>query len=124
MVILAVVVCAWFVLGIRQAHDTARATAIIASANTPSAAQAAHVRSLLRAAGTLNPDLQLDVIRGQLALFRGDNADATRILESVVRREPLNVEAWVYLARAAFNVNRHEFGIAAQRIAVLDPPQR
>ncbi len=124
IVILAVVVCAWFALGIRQTRDTAQATAIIASAPTPSAAQAAHARSLLRAAGTLNPDLQVDVLRGRLALLRGDDRGAARILESVVHREPLNVAAWVYLARAAFRVNRHEFGIAAQRIALLDPPQR
>jgi hypothetical protein len=124
MIILALVVCAWFALGIRQTRDTARATAIVASANTPSAAQAAHARSLLRAAGTLNPDLQLDVLRGQLALLRGNNRSATRILEGVVAQEPQNAEAWVYLARAAFDVNRHEFGIAAQRIAQLDPPQK
>jgi predicted Zn-dependent protease len=127
MVILAVVVSAWFALGIRQTRDTARATAIIASAasaNGPSAAQASHVRSLLRAAGTLNPDKQLDVLRGQVALLQGNNRVAARILEGVVAQEPLNVEAWVYLARAAFNVNRHEFGIAAQRIAQLDPPQK
>jgi predicted Zn-dependent protease len=127
MIILAVVVCAWFALGIRQTRDTARATAIIASAasaNGPSAAQASQERSLLRAAGTLNPDKQLDVLRGQLALLQGNNRSATRILEGVVAQEPLNVEAWVYLARAAFNVNRHEFGIAAQRIAQLDPPQK
>jgi predicted Zn-dependent protease len=127
MIILAVVVCAWFALGIRQTRDTARATAIIASAasaNGPSAAQASHVRSLLKAAGTLNPDKQLGVLRGQLALLQGNNRSAARILEGVVAQEPLNVEAWVYLARAAFNVNRHEFGIAAQRIAQLDPPQK
>lgn len=127
MVLLALVVAAWFALGIRQTRDTAQATAIIASAasaNGPSAAQAAHVRSLLRAAGTLNPDKQLDVLRGQLALLRNDNRGATRILEGVVAQEPLNVAAWVYLARAAFSVNRHEFGIAAQRIAQLDPPQK
>jgi predicted Zn-dependent protease len=127
MIILAVLVCAWFALGIRQTRDTARATAIIASAasaNGPSAAQASHERSLLKAAGTLNPDKQLDVLRGQLALLQGNNRSAARILEGVVAQEPLNVEAWVYLARAAFNVNRHEFGIAAQRIAQLDPPQK
>jgi predicted Zn-dependent protease len=127
MIILAVVVCVWFALGIRQTRDTARATAIIASAasaNGPSAAQTSHVQSLLRAAGTLNPDKQLDVLRGQLALLRNDNRGAARILQGVVAREPLNVEAWVYLARAAFKVNRHEFGIAAQRIAQLDPPQK
>lgn len=127
MIILAVVVCAWFALGIRQTRDTARATAIIASAasaNGPSAAQASQERSLLRAAGTLNPDKQLDVLRGQLALLRNDNRGAARILQGVVAQEPLNVEAWVYLARAAFKVNRHEFGIAAQRIAQLDPPQK
>ncbi len=124
MVILAIVVCAWFALGIRQTRDTARATAIVSATQTPNAEQAARARSLLRSAGTLNPDRQLDVLRGQLALFRGENRSATRILEGVVHEEPQNVAAWVYLAQAAFNVDRREFGVAAKRITELDPPQR
>jgi len=123
-IIVAVVLCAWFALGVRQTRDTARATAIITSANVPSAAQAAHARSLLRAAGALNPDAHVDVLRGQLDLLRHDNRGAMRILEGAVRREPRNVAAWVYLARAAFSVDQHEFGLAVRRIAELDPPQR
>jgi len=97
---LAVVVCAWFGLGIRQAHDLAAATAII-NADTVSSAQAAHASSLLHAAGTLNPDRTVDILRGDLALDVNDLAGARRALLPVVKAEPENLVAWFALAQAS-----------------------
>ena len=98
---LALVASAWFVLAVRQAHEIAGATNIVSLPGPPSAARARTAASLLSSAGTLDPDLEVDVLRGRLALVRGELAAARRILKSVVRREPDNLEAWSWLARAS-----------------------
>ncbi len=99
--LLAALVCAWFVVGIRQTHDTAQAVAIVSSASALTAQQAAHVESLLSSAGTLNPDNQLELLRGRVALLQNQRARAISILQDLVRREPLNIEGWIWLAVAA-----------------------
>src|SRR5690348_8547698 len=86
-----VVVCAWFVVGIRQAHNISRVTSIVEGLNGQNrltAAQAADAISLLNAAATLNPDRTVDVLRARVALLRGDRARAKRILLGVVASEP------------------------------------
>jgi hypothetical protein len=112
------IVCAWFALGIRQAHDTAQATALLS--RTPlSATQAAHIASLLHTAEQLNPDVQVDILRGQLAHDRGRRRQAAQILASVVRREPENAFAWFWKAITATNAS--EFKLALAHIALLMP---
>ena len=101
LVAVALVACAWFALGIRQANQVDDAAAIVARPATP--AQARHAERLLRDAGTLNPDAHVEVLRGELALQEGDRDRAHRILSSVVAREPANLEAWVALARSSRN---------------------
>jgi predicted Zn-dependent protease len=102
----AILVCAWFVLGIRQEHDLNRAQAIVSSANSLSAAQAAHVNSLLDAAGTLNPDQQVNLLRGDVAALRNQTPRAARIFQQVADREPMNINAWVLVAQADFGKGR------------------
>jgi predicted Zn-dependent protease len=98
---LSVIACAWFVLGVRQAHEIGAATAIVSQQGPLRPAQVSQARSRLNAAGTLNPDLEVDVLRARLVLDLGDPPGARAILDSVVRREPQNLEAWIWLARAA-----------------------
>ncbi len=117
--VLAIVVCAWFALGIRQVRDTSRATAILSGQSSPDRAEVAHAQALLRSAGTLNPDLQVDLLRGQAALLEHDRTRATRIVQSVVRREPMNLEAWLLLAEATPNVSVANHAVA--RLGALDP---
>jgi hypothetical protein len=118
-IVLALVLCAWFGLGIVQAHDTNTATTII---NEPgmSAKQAKHVRALLRGAGTLNPDLQVQLLRGRLALLENDRARAVGIFRDATRREPMNVQAWLLLAEAAYG-NGPLINLAVTNISELDP---
>jgi hypothetical protein len=120
----AVLVAAWFVVGARQAHDVASAEKIISGPAPVSAADAAHARSLLSSAAFLNPDAQVDILRGRLALARHDNAGALRILERVVHREPLNLAAWVATAQAALNFDRTRLLIATRNIGLLDKSVR
>lgn len=117
---LALIACAWFVLGARQARDTARASALVNGSSQLSAADEAHVRSLLRSAGTLNPDLTVDTLRGQLALDENRDRRAAQIFASVTRREPMNLDAWVLLAQATQQNDRQTFARAIRVIGKLD----
>jgi len=116
----AIVVCAWYVVGIRQAHELAVARAVISNptAHTPAALR--HAGSLLNSAATLNPDAEVDILRGRLALAEHRFGPAQRILEDVARREPHNLEAWIWVAGAAL-ISPHEEKIALDHVHQLDP---
>jgi predicted Zn-dependent protease len=122
LLVLALAACAWFALGVVQARDTDQATAILSSQTQLSSARATHVRSLLASAGTLNPDLTVDELRGQLAALQHQPARAVAILVSVTRREPDNLDAWVALAQATLHgTNAAVVERSAANIARLDP---
>lgn len=121
LVVLCLVAAAWFGLGIRQAHDTARATAVISKGDPVTPAQARRVSSWLDAAGWLNPDRQVAILRGELAALVGQPRRAEQIFEQVTRAEPENLLAWLALAQAALHENGPLLGSAAARIASLDP---
>jgi hypothetical protein len=121
----AVVLCAWFALGIRQAHEIDQATAIVSGLNGQGKldpAAASRARSLLSSAGVLNPDLQVDVLRARVALLTNNRASATRILLGVVHSEPMNLDAWYGLATSA--QSGATISLALSRIAQLEPKTR
>jgi hypothetical protein len=97
-IVLALVACAWFGVCVRQARDTDRATALLTAAGP---VDAVRVSSLLNAAAPLNPDRQVDLLRAQLALRRDDPGGARRIIQRVVSAEPMNLAAWLLLAKAS-----------------------
>jgi predicted Zn-dependent protease len=122
---LALVACAWFALGIRQSSEVNHATAIVSGLNGQrklTADQARHANSLLSSAVVLNPDLQVDVLRARVALLTDDRASAKRILVSVVRREPMNLDAWYGLATSAQDGATVTMALA--HIAQLEPRVR
>jgi hypothetical protein len=118
---LAIVACGWFALGARQARDIADAKAIVSSASPLSKTQAARADSLLSDAGTLNPDSEVDLLRGQLALDEGNVARARKLFAGVTRQEPDNVEGWLWLADASAH-DPVSFYVAEVRVRVLAPP--
>ena len=118
---LALVVTAWFALGVRQAIETSDAGAIVAAGARLSPARAQHAAQLLRSAAFLNPDRQVDVLRARADLGRDRRAVARAILERVVASEPDNLEAWIWLARSSVGDLRG-FYAAAFRIRQLVPP--
>jgi cytochrome c-type biogenesis protein CcmH/NrfG len=120
LALLALAVCGWFALGIRQAHDTAAATAIIPPQGPVSAEQVSRATSLLRDARQLNPDQQVNVLLAQLTLVSGHAPRARQILGDVVRREPQNLDAWAWLAHASAN-EPHAFNLALRRVRQLEP---
>jgi hypothetical protein len=120
VVLVASLAAAWFGLGARQAMDTDKATAMLSAGSSVSVAEAEHVRSLLRAAGELNPDRQIALLQGQLALERGRPQRAQRLISQVTRAEPQNLAAWIALARAATD-NAVLFHRALVRVRALEP---
>jgi predicted Zn-dependent protease len=114
-----IVVCAWFALGVLQAHDTTRAESIIEASTSLSGARASHTASLLQDASTLNPDTQVDILRARLAVLEHERSKAVPILEDVVRREPLNLDGWLWLAEVSRRLPQIKLAVA--KIAQLDP---
>lgn len=117
----ALIVCAWFVLGIRQSHDINAATAIISGTAPPSPAQARRARSLLDSAAQLNPDRSVDLLRSQLVLREGDPARARALALAVARSEPENIQAWLAYGSASAH-DRAAFTRALRRLDELAPP--
>lgn len=118
--LVAIVACAWFVVGIRQAHDTASATSLISSGRLTSDVQYKRALALLRGARALNPDQEVNILRGEATFEHGDPQAAQRILRAVTRSEPRNIEAWLALAKAS-NGNRQLFFGALTRVRELEP---
>jgi predicted Zn-dependent protease len=119
---IALVVAAWFGLGIRQAGDTRDAAAIVSRLEALSPAQSAHAADLLDAAGTLNPDRHVEVLRAELALHHRDVPRARRLLEGVVADEPENIEAWALLAEALRRSDAAAARRAQAQVRRLAPP--
>jgi hypothetical protein len=122
-VIVALVACLWFALDVRQAVDTSKAESIISQSGGLSAAQSAKAASLLRSARALNPDREVDILQGRLALEEHDPARARQILEAVVRDEPMNIEAWFQLLQA-LHEDAHAAANALTHIGLLEPSLR
>lgn len=114
----AVIVCAWFVLGARQAHEIAQATSIV----TVPGQSAAHLRAAasdLHAAALLNPDRTVDILRARVAIESGRMAQARQILTAVTRDEPDDLKAWVAYTGANLGRPAARHGLA--ELIRLDP---
>jgi hypothetical protein len=122
-VLIALCACAWFAIGIRDTQNTDQATAILSASPHLTPAAARRVDSLLNDAGLLNPDRQIQILRGQLALQAGHRALAQRILEGVVAAEPQNLVAWSWLRQAAPPGSRTAEAAYFHQL-LLDPPVR
>lgn len=119
----ALVACAWFALGLRQSTELNRATALLSGSGSLSRGQANRIRGLLDAAGTLNPDRQVEIMRGVLAEGQNQTRQALAIFERIVQAEPMNLSAWAYLTQAGLN-NASVVRRAVAHIAELDPAQK
>lgn len=118
--LVALVACAWFALGVRQTRDTQRAAAILARPGTLTTAQAAQVATLLSHAGTLNPDRQVQLLRAELVLREGHPPAARAIVLGVLSSEPQNIDAWAALARSSRG-DPQTFRLALRRARALAP---
>jgi Tfp pilus assembly protein PilF len=118
----ALIVCAWFALGIRQTRNQERADALIHQAGTPTKAQTVEVLALLRRSSELNPDRTIDLLRAMAEVRAGEVALAERQMKNVVRDEPMNVDAWINLAFAARQRDPTVAQLAREKQLELVPP--
>jgi cytochrome c-type biogenesis protein CcmH/NrfG len=118
---LAVVVCAWFALGVVQTHDQTRAEALMNQPGNPSPATTARIMSLLKTAGALNPDRNVALDRSQTQTRGGHPTTGVAIARGVVRAEPQNVDGWIVLGFAARRVDPALARLAQARELQLAP---
>lgn len=119
----ALLVAAWFALGVYESRAISQATSVAAGRGPVTAAEARRADRLLHDAATLNPDRAVDVLRAQVAIARGDTAHARQILNGVVRREPQDLDAWIALANAS-TADFRQRQIALLHILKLAPPAK
>lgn len=98
---IAIVVCLWFALGVRQAVDGTRAAAALARAQHVDPATATRIAAQLDHASALNPDQTVSILRAQLLVERGYRERGLKLLGNVIRAEPMNLEAWRAIAADA-----------------------
>jgi hypothetical protein len=99
--VIAIVVCLWFALGVRQAVDGTRASATLSGARHIDRATAARVAAQLDHAAALNPDRTVSILRAQLQVELGNRQAGLKMLGRVIREEPMNLEAWRAIAADA-----------------------
>ena len=123
VLVVGLIVAAWFGLGVRQAREITDVTSLIRNANSVSHAQAAAASRQLDSAAMLNPDRNVAMLRAELDASDNHVARAESRLDTVVAAEPDNLDAWFLLAQLEGNNPRAE--LAAQRhIASLLPKVR
>jgi predicted Zn-dependent protease len=125
LVLLALLISAWFGLGWYQASRAGQADALIARGSGLSAGRAHRAAALLDSAGTLNPDRAVTISRAKLAADEGHFQAAVHLLRSVTRDEPENLAAWVQLVFVAAKAGDH--GLAAlggREVSMLIPKVR
>jgi hypothetical protein len=114
----AVAACVWFAIGVRQAHEVTVATNIVATSHA--ARSLSHASAELNSAAFLNPDQNVYVLRGRIAIARGQFAHARQILRQVTKQEPLNLTAWIWFTGASLG-DKQAGALGSGQIAKLDP---
>jgi Tetratricopeptide repeat len=76
----------------------------------------------LRDAELLDAGTRWPVARAGALLQRGHRAEAARVIEDVVEREPDNLEAWIVLREAAEGRDPRRAARAHREIRRLSPP--
>lgn len=115
----ALVVGAFFGLGIVQSHHLSAAQAVVDNAQNVTPALEARARADLDTAATLNPDRTIDMTRGQLDLRVGEVVAARAVFNHLVASEPKNVEAWLGLSESLYG--KPYLVVALAKLAALDP---
>ncbi len=110
---IAVVVCAWFALGARQAHE------IDTASTTPDVARAA---SALTSAKFLYPGNDVRILQAQLDLKRRRYGDARRLLAKMIAAEPQNIFVWSVALDLAIDAPSTENAqMVTAHLRMLDP---
>lgn len=99
LAVLALAVCAWFAVGIRQAHQSDAAAAIVGAAGGQSAADLARAQRLIDSADFLYPGQDIANLRAEQLLEQRRYDRAAPVIASIVRAEPQNLQGWIDVAK-------------------------
>jgi hypothetical protein len=120
----AVVVCAWFVLAIRELRDEAHVTAFLHGHPTLTASQTRTLDATLADAKFLNPDTSAEALRARVQVNAQDLPAAVAIALALARREPQNFDNWLLLEFLAGSVRPDLHRLAEAHVRALAPPVR
>ena len=121
-VAVALVVAAWFAVGVRQAASVDAAQAEIGKLPDPTPDRLQRIERRLDRAEWLDVGQAVEIVRARAVLQQLDLPRGRRLLLRVLAAEPENVEAWALLSFATLDdaPRLHERALAALRR--LSPP--
>jgi hypothetical protein len=120
LAVLAVALIAWFSVLVRDhAIGQAAVDRIVANPNMSTRAWNGAMDDLRRA-DLLDPSSDWSMARANYLLLRDPSA-ALRVAESIVRREPDNVNAWEIVERVSVHSDPRRAAEAARQIRRLNP---
>ncbi len=122
LLVLALTVCAWYILGIREFGEQAQIKSLAFRHSRLTTAQARAAEGTLNEARILNPDQSVDSLRAIVASKAGDFKGALTIAEAMARREPQDLEAWKLVSVLAKEMHSATLRSVQAHIDALAPP--
>ncbi|HEV3379131.1 MAG TPA: hypothetical protein VG126_17790 [Thermoleophilaceae bacterium] len=120
--VVALLVIAWSAVLWRDDRIGSEASNRLLMSEQLSDAEWAREVERLRDAELLDPSTKWPLARAQAYLLRDRPRDAARLTESVLEREPENVEAWIVLREATREIDPRRAAQASAEIRRLSPP--
>ena len=120
--VLALLVVAWSAVLWRDDRIGSEASNRLLMSKQLSDAEWAREVERLRDAELLDPSTRWPLARAQAYLLRDRPRDAAQVTESVLDREPENVEAWIVLREATREIDPRRAAQAGAEIRRLSPP--
>lgn len=120
--VLALLAVAWSAVLWRDDRIGSEASNRLLMSEQLSDAEWAREVERLQDAELLDPSTRWPLARAQAYLLRDRPRDAARVTESVLDREPENVEAWIVLREATLEINPRRAAQAGAEIRRLSPP--
>ena len=117
----AVLVVAWLGVLVRDERVGQDASGRVFTAQAPTESVVSDALDGLADAELLNPDPKWHMQRAGLLLLRDRPAEAARVAEDVVRRQPADVEAWQILLQATEGIDPRRAAEAWAAIKRLNP---
>lgn len=120
--VIAVVACSWFVLGLRALHNESSVRDFLTHHRTLTRAQLRSVNATLDEAAFLNPDEEVSTIRAIAYPQAGDVPGAIAIAKATVRKHPQDYVGWLVLEFVSRGTDPAAYRLARARLRALAPP--
>jgi hypothetical protein len=117
-----VLVAAFGLLARNEAVGTAASQRVVGNPGM-GAAEWQRTMEDLRDAELLDPSTEWTLKRAQFLLLHDHQREAIAVADSVLEREPDNLDAWWVIVRAARDVDRARWREAVAEVRRLNPPQ-